>query len=99
MKRIISLILILTLALSLSVACGGNDKSADDANQGVEEDSEANESIKVDKKLMNVEITMPKDYLEIVQIDEIDLKDADSEEVYDTIIFPRRIGGGIGKIF
>ena len=62
MKRIISFALSTVICLSL-VGCGG---SSNDTQQNIEEDSKSEEtqSIEVDEGLLNVEITVPPDFLE-----------------------------------
>lgn len=62
MKRIISFALSAVICLSL-VGCGG---SSNDTQQNIEEDSKSEEtqSIEVDEGLLNIEITVPPDFLE-----------------------------------
>lgn len=77
MKRIISFALSTVICLSL-VGCGG---SSNDTQQNIEEDSKSEEtqSIEVDEGLLNVEITVPPDFLEEGATQE-DLDEAAKEE-------------------
>lgn len=77
MKRIISFALSTVICLSL-VGCGG---SFNDTQQNIEEDSKSEEtqSIEVDEGLLNVEITVPPDFLEEGATQE-DLDEAAKEE-------------------
>lgn len=62
MKKTIFFALSIIICLSL-VGCGG---SSNDTQQNIEEDSKSEEtqSIEVDEGLLNVEITVPPDFLE-----------------------------------
>lgn len=63
-KRLISILLVLTMSVSLA-ACGGSEKTTGDSSEG-------NENIEVDENLLTVEITMPAEYVEETTQEELD---------------------------
>lgn len=83
MKKTIFFALSIIICLSL-VGCGG---SSNDTQQNIEEDSKSEEtqSIEVDEGLLNVEITVPPDFLEEGTTQE-DLDEAAKEDGIKSII-------------
>src|SRR5699024_5357354 len=79
MKRIFCLLLVLILISGTLIGCGSNendDIDKDVSNKSVEEKDDGEGSIEVDKKLINVEVTLPESLLSM-----------DDEEIdYDEII-------------
>ena len=69
-KRLVSILLILSLSLSL-VACGDSEEPAEEATQ-TEETAEENESVEVDENLLTMEITMPAEYMEDTTQEDLD---------------------------
>lgn len=86
MKRILCLVLVLTLISGMLIGCGSNendDTDKDVSNENVEVKDEGEGSIEVDKKLISVEVTFPESLLamddEEIDYDEI-INEAEKEE-------------------
>lgn len=77
MKRILALILVLSLSFTI-VACGksGNNTDKDEIHNAEEEKASENKegnSVEVDKKLINVEVTIPASLLQLDNEEELDI--------------------------
>lgn len=82
-KKIVSLLFVSTLILG---ACGEkntnteNDQEVNDGLEDVSEDTDnKDEKVEVDKKLINVEITLPASFLELEGEEEIDIDEIKEE--------------------
>lgn len=83
MKRILALILVLSLSFTI-VACGksGNNTDKDEIHNAEEEKGNENKegnSVEVDKKLINVEVTIPASLLQLDNEEELDINQITEE--------------------
>lgn len=93
-KKLVSFLFASTLILG---ACGGEDaniENAEEVNDEVEDVSEnagdTDEKIEVDKKLLNIDITLPASLLELDEDEEIDIdemkKEAQKDGIKDVVL-------------
>lgn len=91
-QKLVSFLFASTLILG---ACGGEDaniENAEEVNDEVEDVSEntINEKVEVDKKMLNVEITLPASLLELHEDEEIDIdemkKEAQKDGIKDVVL-------------
>lgn len=69
-KRLLSVLLMVTLSLSI-IACGGSNESTNTENE-TSETTDENQTIEVDENLLTVELTVPADYIGETTQEELD---------------------------